>query len=72
MGALPKQRVSKTKRGFRRQHQKLTAPHLMRCPNCRDYTRPHHVCMSCGYYAGRQVVEIELRMPSQSNEGQAG
>jgi large subunit ribosomal protein L32 len=34
------------------------------CPNCRAYKRSHHVCLSCGYYAGREVVEIEFRAPS--------
>jgi len=66
MGALPKQRVPKSRRGRRRLHQKLKMPHMVVCPNCRAYKRSHHVCLSCGYYAGREVVEIELRAPSAS------
>lgn len=67
MGALPKQRVTRARQGNRRQHHKLKAPHLVTCPNCRAYMQPHHVCLSCGYYAGRQVVEIELRRPTASD-----
>jgi large subunit ribosomal protein L32 len=44
-----------------RQHDKLTPPHLMNCPQCRQYKRQHHVCPHCGYYAGRQVLEIEVK-----------
>jgi large subunit ribosomal protein L32 len=61
MGALPKQRISRAKQGFRRQHDKLTPVHLMQCPECREYKRQHHVCPNCGYYAGRQVLEIEVK-----------
>lgn len=64
MGALPKQRIPRSRGGRRRQHQRLKAPHLERCPNCRAYKQPHHVCLSCGFYAGREVVEIEFRTPS--------
>jgi large subunit ribosomal protein L32 len=61
MGALPKQRITRARQGLRRQHIRLRAPHLMVCPQCREMKRQHHVCPSCGYYAGRQVVEIEVR-----------
>ncbi len=61
MGALPKQRITRAKQGMRRQHDKLKAVHLMTCPNCRQYKRQHHVCPTCGYYAGRQVLVIESK-----------
>ena len=67
MGALPKQRVTRARQGMRRQHHKLTAPHLVTCPNCRALKVSHRVCMSCGYYAGRQVVDIELRTPRRES-----
>jgi large subunit ribosomal protein L32 len=52
---------------MRRQHHKLTAPHMVTCPNCRALKVSHRVCMSCGYYAGRQVVDIELRTPRRES-----
>ena len=61
MGALPKQRITRAKQGMRRQHDKLRMVALMRCPQCRDFKRQHHVCPTCGYYAGRQVMEIETK-----------
>ena len=66
MGALPKQRITRAKQGMRRQHDKLTPVPLMQCPNCREHKRQHHVCPTCGYYAGRQVLEIEVKRPRQS------
>lgn len=55
--AVPKRKVSKSRRGLRRSHDKLTAATRHECPNCGELKRPHHVCGSCGYYDGREVVE---------------
>ncbi len=52
--AVPKRRTSRMKRDQRRaQHDKVTAPNLIPCPNCGDMTVPHRVCASCGHYKGR-------------------
>ena len=32
------------------------APTLNECPQCHKPRRPHRVCPSCGFYAGREVV----------------
>ncbi|NIV33280.1 MAG: 50S ribosomal protein L32 [Anaerolineae bacterium] len=59
MGALPKRRISKGRRGHRRSHWRMKAPQLVTCPQCGAPTRPHHVCMSCGTYRGVQIIELE-------------
>ncbi len=58
--AVPKRRVSKARRNKRRSSVwKLSAPTLVKCPNCNEYTVPHKVCGSCGYYKGKQVVKMD-------------
>lgn len=59
MGALPKHKVSRHQRGNRRRHQVLKAPHLVRCANCGDQMQPHRVCKNCGFYRGRQIIEVK-------------
>lgn len=59
MGALPKQRQSRGRQGNRRRHHVLKLPQLMTCPQCGKKKQTHHVCMYCGYYKGRQVIEVE-------------
>jgi large subunit ribosomal protein L32 len=59
MGALPKRKISKGRRGRRRQHDKLTPPHLVICDNCGEMKRPHTVCPACGHYRGREIFEVE-------------
>ncbi|CAG0956582.1 MAG: 50S ribosomal protein L32 [Anaerolinea sp.] len=58
MGPLPKRKLSKTSKRTRRNHDKLTLPHLVACPNCGEYTLAHRVCKNCGYYKGEQVIEV--------------
>ncbi|MEW5920679.1 MAG: 50S ribosomal protein L32 [Bacillota bacterium] len=55
--AVPKRRVSKTRRDKRRTHWKLSAPGLSRCPKCHEIKMPHRVCPACGFYNGKAVVK---------------
>ena len=59
MGALPKRRISRHRRGNRRSHDALTAPQLVACPQCGNMTLTHRVCPSCGTYKGDEVVKIK-------------
>ncbi|TET52525.1 MAG: 50S ribosomal protein L32, partial [Actinobacteria bacterium] len=29
------------------------------CPQCHEMKLPHHVCPNCGYYKGKQAVEVD-------------
>ncbi|HZF34324.1 MAG TPA: 50S ribosomal protein L32 [Candidatus Angelobacter sp.] len=55
--AVPKKKVSKSRRDMRRSHHALESASWVECPNCGEHKRPHHVCSACGYYDGRQVAE---------------
>lgn len=58
--AVPKRRTSKQRKRKRRGgHRVNTAPSTQACDRCGDPRRPHHVCPSCGYYDGREVVHVE-------------
>ena len=57
--AVPKRKTSKARRDKRRSNVwKLSAPTLVKCPNCGEYTRPHRLCSACGQYNGREVVKV--------------
>lgn len=57
--AVPKKKVSKSRRDMRRSHHALKMTNLVECPNCGELKRPHHLCQACGYYDGREVIEAE-------------
>ena len=58
MGALPKKKVSRARRGNRRAHLALTLPTLMNCPQCGSRKLTHYVCPNCGTYNGHQILTI--------------
>jgi large subunit ribosomal protein L32 len=42
----------------RANHDRVTAPNLVPCPNCGEPVVPHRACASCGQYKGRQVKTV--------------
>jgi large subunit ribosomal protein L32 len=59
MGALPKRKISKQRRGKRRAMIRLKLINLVICPNCGEKKRPHEACPNCGYYNKKRVLEIK-------------
>jgi large subunit ribosomal protein L32 len=57
--AVPKKKQSKTRTAKRRATWKASVPAYNACPQCKRPKLPHRVCPNCGYYAGRQAVEVE-------------
>lgn len=58
--AHPKHKISKTRRDKRRTHDKLTPMNVLDCSNCGSSILRHHVCGECGFYRGRQVMEVKV------------
>lgn len=56
---VPKRKTSKAKAASRKNHWKLTAKNFSSCPNCSAAKLPHRVCPSCGFYKGKQVMEVK-------------
>ena len=54
--AVPKRKVTRSKRDMRRSHLALVASTVTECSNCGELKRPHHVCAACGHYDGREVM----------------
>ncbi len=58
--AVPKKKVSKSKRDMRRAHDHLSAPSISVCPQCDEPKQPHRVCGTCGYYKDREVLDTTV------------
>ncbi|MFW5884977.1 MAG: 50S ribosomal protein L32 [Patescibacteria group bacterium] len=57
--AVPKQRQNKSRRDRRRGGQrKLSKVQMAYCSNCSMPVLPHRVCENCGFYAGKQVINV--------------
>jgi len=59
VGAVPKKKPSKAKTRQRRAHWHARVATLVRCSRCGSPKMPHHVCLVCGTYRGRQVLPVE-------------
>ncbi|NLJ88146.1 MAG: 50S ribosomal protein L32 [Epulopiscium sp.] len=57
--AVPKGKVSKSRRDKRKANWKLTAPNLVKCEKCGELMMPHRVCKTCGTYNKRVVLDVE-------------
>ena len=58
--AVPKRKKSRSRTRERAANWKAQPSTFSECPQCKQPKLPHHVCANCGYYAGRQAVEIEV------------
>ena len=54
--AVPKRKVSKTRRDKRRAHWKLEVPGMVKCPKCGELIMSHRVCSACGSYKGKVII----------------
>ena len=55
----PKKRTTRSKRDMRRSHDFLEVVNTIKCANCSSLVKPHHVCASCGYYKGKEIVPAQ-------------
>jgi large subunit ribosomal protein L32 len=57
--AVPKKKKSKAKtRMGRASAWQLRTPARSVCPRCGSVKLPHTVCPTCGWYKGRQAVDV--------------
>lgn len=42
----------------RSQQCRVASVSTIDCPNCGERTLPHRLCDACGFYKGREVIEV--------------
>jgi large subunit ribosomal protein L32 len=58
--AVPKKKMSKAKSRSRRASAwRLRTPSRSVCPRCNATKQPHVVCHNCGWYGGRQAIDVD-------------
>lgn len=55
----------------RRSHHALNTPVMAVCANCGAHHRPHHMCLECGFYKGRQVMDLKAKKEAREARMQA-
>lgn len=54
--AVPKRKVSPSRRNMRRAHDKLASPAYIEDQDTGELRRPHHVDLKSGMYRGKQIL----------------
>ncbi len=55
---VPRHHMAKGKQLRRRSHLALKKQTLQACSQCKKMIQSHTVCKYCGYYKGREVVNV--------------
>ena len=56
--AVPKQGHTRAKVGKSRMHKYIKPVHLNICPKCKKPVLSHTVCLNCGFYKGKEVINV--------------
>lgn len=66
--AVPKQKHTKSRRNKRRGNIFLEAATLTVCQKCGKPVLPHRVCFNCGYYKGREVIDVLKKLDKKERK----
>jgi len=65
---VPKQRQTKSRRNKRRAHLKIKPIELLKCPKCGESVLPHHYCSGCGFYNGKEVIDVLAKLSKRERK----
>jgi len=55
--AVPRKKITRSKRGMRRAHDKLKRATYVEDQSSGELRRPHHIDLATGMYRGKQILE---------------
>ena len=66
--AVPKQKRSQSKVKRTRANIFIKAPALIKCPKCGKPVLPHTICGYCGYYKGKEFVNVMAKLEKKEQK----
>ncbi len=64
----PKKRHSRARQGKRRAAIRLGIRNTVLCFNCQSPVLPHTICKKCGYYKGREVIDVTKKKKKEEKK----
>ena len=66
--AVPKQHRSKSRQGQRRMHIYLKGVPTITCSKCSKPVLSHTVCENCGFYRGKEVMDVLTKLTKKERK----
>lgn len=66
--SVPKWNQTSSKRDQRRANIKIVPPALNKCPKCGKSVRPHTACGFCGFYKGKEVINVMAKLEKKEKK----
>ncbi len=63
-------RHTRAHRDNRRSHHALASSFLGLCDKCNKPKLPHRLCLNCGNYHGREVVDLVAKLAKKNKKSQ--
>ena len=64
-------RATRSNRNNRRSHHALDAARVSKCPKCAAPHKSHSICMNCGTYNGRVIIDLSAKVASKVKKAEA-
>ncbi|MBP9711888.1 MAG: 50S ribosomal protein L32 [Candidatus Pacebacteria bacterium] len=64
-------RHTKSHTANRRSHHALKSTSFAKCENCSALKRRHTVCVGCGFYRGKKVVDLVKKTEKKQKKAKA-
>lgn len=61
-------RATRSHRNNRRSHHGLTVVRLSKCAGCGALHQSHRICMNCGSYNGRKVLDLATKVAAKAKK----
>lgn len=55
-------------RDQRRANQALDSINLSKCGHCGEQKLPHKICANCGYYNGKQIIDVLRKLDKKERK----
>lgn len=66
--AVPRHSHTRSKTGKHRMHLFIKTAVLSLCPKCKKSIRPHTACKNCGFYNGKEALNVLAKLTKKERK----